>query len=133
MASSDVKFLGDTANTLTMSALEVMSDKDQELSSCKSCGQTQYKISSRVRNYAAKILGSEEAGKWFGKRYAKRSKFLHTGAIENKRDQATVSIPIIKLSAMEGMAMPMGFAYDSVLSLRSREIFCKDVGSALID
>lgn len=126
-ASSSRDYLGDTANALIISALEVLSDKGDNPETCKSCNQPQYKISQRVRNYAAEQMGADYWERWFNLRYSDRSKFLHTGAIRHKRVYARKSIPTVQLSAPEGMAMPMSFSHDHVLANVTLVIFRKHV------
>jgi hypothetical protein len=128
-ASSSRDLLGDTANALTISAFEVLSDNGDDPLSCKSCGQPQYKISQRVRDYAAKQMGEDHWRKWFGDQYTVRSKFLHTGAIRHRRVFSGKANPTIQLSAPEGMAMPMGFSFDHVLAYLTLRIFRKHVQS----
>lgn len=115
-ASSNRDLLGDTANTLAISALEVLSDEGADPISCKTCGQPQYKISKRVRDFASDHLGGEHWRKWFGDQYAVRSKFLHTGAIRHRSIFSGKANPTVQVSAPGGMALPMHFAYDHVLT-----------------
>ncbi|WP_298558687.1 hypothetical protein [uncultured Aliiroseovarius sp.] len=126
-ASSSRDYLGDTANALIISALEVLSDKGDDPDTCKSCNQPQYKISQRVRDYAAEHMGPDNWKMWFKGHYSDRSKFLHTGAIRHKRVYAGMSIPTVQLSAPERMAMPMGFSHDHVLANVTLFIFRKHV------
>lgn len=115
-ASSNRSLLGDTANILAISALEVLSDEGGDPMSCKKCGQPQYKISKRVRDFAADHLRGDHWRKWFGDQYSVRSKFLHTGAIRHRSNFAGKANPSVQASAPEGMALPMDFAYDHVLT-----------------
>lgn len=115
-ASSNRSLLGDTANTLAISALEVLSDEGADPMSCKKCGQPQYKISKRVRDFAADHLQGDHWRKWFGDQYAVRSKFLHTGAIRHRSILMGKVNPSVQASTPEGMALPMEFAYDHVLT-----------------
>ena len=115
-ASSNRNLLGDTANTLAISALEVLSGDGADPMSCKKCGQPQYKISRRVRDFAADHLGGDHWRKWFGDQYSVRSKFLHTGAIRHRSIFPGKANPTVQASAPEGMALPMEFAYDHVLT-----------------
>ncbi|WP_271879376.1 hypothetical protein [Phaeobacter italicus] len=126
-ASSSREYLGDTANALILSALEVLSDKGDDPETCKSCSQPRYKISQRVREYAAEHMGADHWKNWFRDRYSVRSKFLHTGAIRNRRVYAGKSVPTVQLSAPEGMAMPMDFSYDHVLANVTLVVFRKHV------
>ncbi len=122
-ASSNQKLLGDTANTLAISALEVLSDEGADPQSCKNCGQPQYKISKRVRDFAADHLSGDHWRKWFGDQYAVRSKFLHTGSIRHQSSYSGKTNPTVQASAPEGMSLPMEFAYDHILTYLTLLIF----------
>lgn len=126
-ASSSRDLLGDTANALTISALEVLSDDGGDPNTCRSCGQPQFRISQRVRDYAAEQIGAEHWRIWFRDQYTVRSKFLHTGAIRHRRVISGSANPTVQLSAPEGMAMPMAFSFDHVLTYLTLIIFRKHV------
>lgn len=115
-ASSNRNLLGDTANTLAISALEVLSDEGADPMSCKTCGQPQYKISKRVRDFAADHLGGDHWRKRFADLYAVRSRFLHTGAIRHRTIFPGKANPTVQEWAPGEMTLPMEFAYDHVLT-----------------
>lgn len=114
LASLDRSEFGDTANTMLISALEVLSDQGVSVPNCKTCGTPRFKISQRVRDYAAVHLGDHL--RWrIRDLYNERSKFLHTGAIKARRTYSGRSIPLIQLGGVEGCALPKEFSFNHVL------------------
>lgn len=65
------------AVSLYMSALENLTVINNEPTSCESCGQLKYGITSRVGDIISKYFG-EEMSRFVKKIYSKRSKYLHT-------------------------------------------------------
>lgn len=82
------------ATVLYMSAIEVASTIDSNPSErCTTCGQEQYKISTRVVDYVKKYLKLEEGhhiSKVFKSHYGKRSKYLHAGVVLSDHSETTV-------------------------------------------
>lgn len=95
----------DVSLALLMSALESISLPSEKLSSCKECGQTQYKISQRVVDLGTKYLGSN-VKKIFKDGYNRRSQYLHAGKSSASQPLVSKVIPQLDARGVEGCAMP---------------------------
>lgn len=101
------------ATVLYMSTIEVASKINSNPSErCTTCGQEQYKISTRVVDYAKKYLALEEGQdffkffKIFKSHYEKRSKYLHEGVVLGDHSYTGTTIPRLDPSSKSGVSQP---------------------------
>jgi len=74
---------------------------------CTTCGQEQYKLSSRVVEYVKKYLALEEGhhlSKVFKSHYGKRSKYLHAGVALSDHSYTGTTIPRLDPSSDSGVS-----------------------------
>jgi hypothetical protein len=91
---------------LYLSSLEVISLLDSESpTSCKTCGQTRYRIASRVESFTEKYNGSH-AAKLIKRLYAERSKYLHMGRLLSSRSYSGSTLPQLDSSTYNGVRSP---------------------------
>jgi hypothetical protein len=76
-------YFPEASQTLLISALEVAGSGVSKVQNCAECGQSMYKISSKVYELAKKHLG-EHAAKKIKNFYVHRSKFLHAGVLHGR-------------------------------------------------
>lgn len=87
--------------TTYMSALEVLTLKDHNVSKCSECQQSIFSIKQRVKSVINKNYG-EVLAKVFGEYYDNRSKYLHAGITFIGAPRSVVSIPTLSLDHSSG-------------------------------
>ncbi|SGS34074.1 Uncharacterised protein [Staphylococcus aureus] len=89
------------ANTLYLSALEVVSSIGFESDRCSECNQLKYSISKRVKDITNKYL-NENVAKEIVKSYSLRSKYLHEGVLNRSKSPTIQFIPLLDNSTKSG-------------------------------
>lgn len=105
-----------------LSALEVASlISAPDLTTCESCGQARYKISSRVADFVRSFLG-DPASDLVKSLYGCRSKYLHRGLLLSSRAYAGVTIP--QLDPLSEYGVQAQLPMQPVSILREYTSFC---------
>lgn len=89
------------ANTLYLSALEVVSSIGFQSDRCSECNQIKYSISKRVKDITNKYL-NDNVAKEVVKSYSLRSKYLHEGVLIRSTSPTIQSIPLLDNSTQSG-------------------------------
>lgn len=89
------------ANTLYLSALEVVSSIGFQSDRCSECNQLKYSISKRVKDITNKYL-NDNVAKEIVKSYSLRSKYLHEGVLIRSTSPTIQSIPLLDNSTKSG-------------------------------
>ncbi|SQJ05962.1 Uncharacterised protein [Staphylococcus auricularis] len=89
------------ANTLYLSALEVVSSIGFQSDRCSECNQLKYSISKRVKDITNKYL-NDNVAKEVVKSYSLRSKYLHEGVLIRNTSPTIQSIPLLDNSTKSG-------------------------------
>jgi hypothetical protein len=90
-------------------------------STCESCGQAQYRISTRVVDFVRVILG-DTASDLVKSLYGLRSNYLHRGLLLSTRAYTRVAIP--QLDPLSSHGVQPQLAIEPVLNLREFTSFC---------
>jgi len=105
-----------------LSALEVASViSAPDPTTCESCGQAQYKITSRVANFVRVILG-DPASDLVKSLYGLRSNYLHRGLLLSSRAYVGVTIP--QLDPLSSNGVQAQLPLEPALNLREFTSFC---------
>lgn len=110
------------AIVLYLSALEVASIIDAPDSKpCETCGQTQYKIAARVKDFVMHFMGNP-AAECVKSLYGSRSTYLHRGLLLSSRSYGGVTLPQLDPLSSNGVRAQLPVA--PVLNLREFTSFC---------
>lgn len=94
------------ANTLYLSALEVITLHEFHPNKCKECGQPKFSIKKRVKEFIEENL-DDIVAKQIGDSYDKRSLYLHQGNKLTKHMPTSSTIPLLDPEEKQGCIGPI--------------------------
>lgn len=125
LQESEVEILGtniEQSIVSYLSALEVASlIGAPDPTTCESCGQAQYKITSRVADFVRLLLG-DPASDLVKSLYGLRSNYLHRGLLLSSRAYLGVTIP--QLDPLSSHGVQAQLPMQPVFNLREYTSFC---------